>query len=70
MTATLEKYESLNIWERFCSWITSLENRLYIGWFGVVMIPTLLTATTVLLSHLSLHRQLISMVSVSQLLVL
>ena len=46
MTATLEKYESLNIWERFCSWITSLENRLYIGWFGVVMIPTLLTATT------------------------
>jgi len=46
MTATLEKYQSLNIWERFCSWITSLENRLYIGWFGVVMIPTLLTATT------------------------
>jgi photosystem II P680 reaction center D1 protein len=46
MTATLERYESLNIWERFCSWITSLENRLYIGWFGVVMIPTLLTATT------------------------
>jgi hypothetical protein len=45
MTA-LERYESLNIWERFCSWITSLENRLYIGWFGVVMIPTLLTATT------------------------
>jgi photosystem II P680 reaction center D1 protein len=43
MTATLERYESLNIWERFCS---SLENRLYIGWFGVVMIPTLLTATT------------------------
>ena len=46
MTATLERYESQNIWERFCSWITSLENRLYIGWFGVVMIPTLLTATT------------------------
>ncbi len=46
MTATLERYESQNIWERFCSWITSLDNRLYIGWFGVVMIPTLLTATT------------------------
>ena len=28
-------------------WITSTENRLYIGWFGVIMIPTLLTATTV-----------------------
>ena len=42
MTATLERYESLTIWERFCSWVTSLDNRLYIGWFGVVMIPTLL----------------------------
>jgi hypothetical protein len=27
-----------------CNWITSTENRLYIGWFGVLMIPTLLTA--------------------------
>jgi hypothetical protein len=25
----------------------STENRLYIGWFGVLMIPTLLTATSV-----------------------
>jgi photosystem II P680 reaction center D1 protein len=41
MTATLERDENLDIWERFCSWSTSLENRLYIGWFGVVMIPTL-----------------------------
>ncbi|MGQ9837188.1 MAG: photosystem II q(b) protein [Cyanobacteriota bacterium] len=32
-------------WGRFCQWITSTENRLYIGWFGVLMIPTLLTAT-------------------------
>uniref|UniRef100_A0A1Y3BWW6 32 kDa thylakoid membrane protein n=1 Tax=Helianthus annuus TaxID=4232 RepID=A0A1Y3BWW6_HELAN len=32
---------------RFCNWITSTENRLYIGWFGVLMIPTLLTATSV-----------------------
>ena len=46
MTATLERYESPNIWERFCSWITSLDNRLYIGWFGVTMIPLLLTATS------------------------
>jgi photosystem II P680 reaction center D1 protein len=45
MIAILKTYERLNIWERFCSWITSLDNRLYIGWFGVVMIPTLLTAT-------------------------
>jgi len=47
MTATLERRESASLWERFCSWITSTENRLYIGWFGVLMIPTLLTATTV-----------------------
>lgn len=47
MTATLERRESASLWERFCTWITSTENRLYIGWFGVVMIPTLLTATSV-----------------------
>ena len=47
MTATLERRESASLWERFCSWITSTENRLYIGWFGVLMIPTLLTAATV-----------------------
>jgi photosystem II P680 reaction center D1 protein len=64
MTATLERYESLNIWERFCSWITSLENRLYIGWFGVVMIPTL-TATTCFIIALSQLRLLIS-ISVNQ----
>ena len=46
MTATLERRESISVWERFCSWITSTENRLYIGWFGVLMIPCLLTATS------------------------
>merc|ERR1712054_186662 len=46
MTATLERKESISLWERFCSWITSTNNRLYIGWFGVLMIPTLLTATS------------------------
>jgi photosystem II P680 reaction center D1 protein len=33
-------------WERFANWITSTENRLYIGWFGTIMFPTLLAATT------------------------
>ncbi|KAH7441800.1 hypothetical protein KP509_03G055000 [Ceratopteris richardii] len=47
MTATLERRESASLWGRFCDWITSTENRLYIGWFGVLMIPTLLTATSV-----------------------
>jgi photosystem II P680 reaction center D1 protein len=46
MTATLEKRVSASLWERFCAWVTSIENRLYIGWFGCLMIPTLLTATT------------------------
>ncbi|MFB2898780.1 photosystem II q(b) protein [Aerosakkonemataceae cyanobacterium BLCC-F50] len=32
------------LWTRFCNWITSTENRLYIGWFGVLLIPTMLTA--------------------------
>ena len=46
MTAILERRESTSLWARFCEWVTSTENRLYIGWFGVLMIPTLLTATT------------------------
>lgn len=44
MTTALRK-ESPSLWESFCGWITSTENRLYIGWFGVLMIPTLLAAT-------------------------
>lgn len=47
MTAILERRENSSLWARFCEWITSTENRLYIGWFGVIMIPTLLTATSV-----------------------
>ncbi|ERN19855.1 hypothetical protein AMTR_s00071p00011330 [Amborella trichopoda] len=47
MTAILERHGSTSLWGRFCNWITSTENRLYIGWFGVLMIPTLLTATFV-----------------------
>ncbi|KAK1567948.1 hypothetical protein Q3G72_018451 [Acer saccharum] len=47
MTAILERHESERLWGRFCNWITSTENRFYIGWFGVLMIPTLLTTTSV-----------------------
>ncbi len=35
----------LGIWEQFCRWITSTNNRIYIGWFGMLMIPTLLVAS-------------------------
>jgi hypothetical protein len=31
-------------WDKFCAWITSTENRLYIGWFGCLMFPTLFSA--------------------------
>jgi len=32
-------------WGRLCRFVTSTENRLYVGWFGVLMFPTLLSAT-------------------------
>ena len=47
MTITWQQRQSQNVWERFCNWITSTENRLYIGWFGVLLIPTALTAAIV-----------------------
>lgn len=47
MAAILERRESATLWARFCEWVTSTENRIYVGWFGVLMIPTLLTATSV-----------------------
>jgi photosystem II P680 reaction center D1 protein len=47
MTTTLQRRESASFWEQFCAWITSTENRLYIGWFGCIMFPTLLTAISV-----------------------
>lgn len=47
MTTTLRTTPNLSLWERFCNWITSTRNRLYIGWFGVLLIPTALTATIV-----------------------
>ena len=40
------KKDKAAVWERFANWITSTENRLYIGWFGTIMFPTLLAATT------------------------
>ncbi len=48
MNTVVERRQILEIipfWDNFCDWIISTENRLYIGWFGVLMIPTLLSAT-------------------------
>ena len=41
---TVRMPPSIHPWERFCRWVTSTDNRIYIGWFGVLMIPTLSTA--------------------------
>jgi photosystem II P680 reaction center D1 protein len=41
-----KKNYSMAPWGQFSNWITSTENRLYIGWFGTLMLPTLLAATT------------------------
>lgn len=42
-----DKSEPVDLWEQFCRWVTSTNNRIYIGWFGVLMIPTMLTASIV-----------------------
>ena len=44
MTISVQQSPKDNVWERFCQWITSTNNRMYIGWFGVLMIPALLSA--------------------------
>jgi len=46
MTTALKRND-ITTWERFCNWVTSIENRLYVGWFGVLMIPLLGVSTTV-----------------------
>ncbi len=47
MTISLERRSSDNLWEGVCTWITSTEHRIYIGWFGVLLIPTGLVAAIV-----------------------
>lgn len=44
ITQQRPEFNIASLWDRFCDWITSTENRIYIGWFGVLMIPTLLAA--------------------------
>jgi photosystem II P680 reaction center D1 protein len=42
MSTTVQRRKEFNIfdiWNRFCAWVTSTNNRLYIGWFGILMIP-------------------------------
>ena len=46
MTVSSLSQQRVSNWEAFCEWVTSTNNRLYVGWFGVLMIPCLLAATT------------------------
>ena len=45
---TLSRKEQglLSGWSEFCEGVTSTNNRIYVGWFGVLMIPCLLAAAT------------------------
>ena len=48
MTNVIQRRREWDIsrsWGNFCQWITSTDNRIYIGWFGLLMIPTLMAAT-------------------------
>ena len=47
LSGKIKSPEKVHLWERFCRWVTSTENRIYIGWFGILMIPTLSTAAIV-----------------------
>jgi len=44
-TTTTARNTRTTSWGRLCRFVTSTENRLYVGWFGVLMFPTLLSAT-------------------------
>lgn len=48
-TQRRSELDLFGLWEQVCQWITSTRNRIYIGWFGVLMIPTLAVAITVFL---------------------
>ena len=47
LMTTLSRKEQLGIltgWPEFWQGVTNTNNRIYVGWFGVLMIPCLLTA--------------------------
>jgi photosystem II P680 reaction center D1 protein len=47
MTSVIQRRREIDLgslWESFCQWVTSTDNRLYLGWFGLLMIPTFMAA--------------------------
>ncbi len=45
MTASIAQRQQGNLWDGYLNWVTSTENRLYLGHFSVLMVPCLLAAT-------------------------
>ena len=43
-TISIQSRQS-SLWDKYLNWVTSTDNRLYVGHFGVLMIPCLLAAT-------------------------
>jgi len=39
MTASIAQKRQVGSWEQFCEWVTSTNNRLYVGWFGTPPFP-------------------------------
>lgn len=46
MAASVAQRQQSNVWDNYLNWVTSTNNRLYLGHFSVLMIPCLLAATT------------------------
>jgi len=44
MQSTLSTSNDKSLWQSYCQWVTNTNNRLYVGWFGTLMIPCLLAA--------------------------
>ena len=45
MTASIAQRQQGNAWDNYLNWVTSTDNRLYLGHFSVLMVPCLLAAT-------------------------
>lgn len=45
MASSVLSRPSESLWDKYLGWVTSTDNRIYVGHFGVLMVPTLLAAT-------------------------
>lgn len=61
MTIILERHESKSLWDRFYNRIINTENRLYIGWFGILMIPTFIVVFPVDIDGIRENKPLVNL---------